>query len=275
MHARLTASARVLTVRSAPVMARLILEISGLDNVVRLEASDSMAMNRRLASTRASRSNNETIDAALLRLTELVDAAVEGADGVSLTLERDGRLSTVAATNNTVLTMDAHQYETGEGPCLSAAAEGHSFQIESLADEARWPAFVPRALEEGIASILSTPLLTAERPLGALNIYSNTERAFGPHQHDLAALFAAQASGILADAGAEASDEEMDKRISDALIARQTIARAQGVLMAREHISAHNAAAAIHRSARAAKVAVATHADAIVESTHDASESDR
>jgi ANTAR domain len=117
--------------------------------------------------------------------------------------------------------------------------------------------------------------MTAERPLGALNIYSNTARAFGPHQHELATLFAAQASGILADAGADASEEEMDKQISEALIARRTIARAQGVLMEREHISADDAAAAIHRSARAAKVAVARHADAIVDSTHDVSDSDR
>jgi anti-anti-sigma factor len=267
-----------LTVRSAPAMTRLILELSGLDKVVQLAASESIAVSalsagRSAGSIRASRSNDDSIDAALRRVTELVDATVDGADGVSVTLHRNGRLSTVAATNDTVMSMDDHQYETGEGPCLSAAAKGRWFEIESLADEARWPAFVPRALEQGIASILSTPLMTAERPLGALNIYSNTERAFGAHERDLARLFAAQAAGILADAGADAPDEELDKRISDALIARQTIARAQGVLMERDHISADNAAAEIHRSARAARVAVARHAGAIVDSTHDASDS--
>lgn len=272
--ARLAASNRILTVRSAPAMTRLILEITGLDEAVHFDGPQlAVASGRRTErssrSIRAKGSNEEAIDAALRRLTGLVGATVDGADGVSITLQRDGRLSTVAASNDTVLKMDGHQYETGEGPCLSAAAEGHSFEIDSLAGETRWPVFVPLALEEGIASILSTPLMTAERPLGALNIYSNTERVFGPHQHDLAALFAAQASGILADAGADTSDEAMDKRISDALVARRTIARAQGVLMEREHISADDAAALIHQSARAAKVAVARHAGAIVESTSD------
>ena len=58
---------------------------------------------------------------------------MDGADGVSVTLERNGRLATVASSNDTVMRMDDHQYETGEGPCLSAAAEGHWFHIESLA----------------------------------------------------------------------------------------------------------------------------------------------
>jgi anti-anti-sigma factor len=277
ISARLATLNRVLAVRSAPAMTRLILEITRLDELVRLEATDGVAVNRELIkqssrSIRARGPKDETIEAALRRLTELVGATVDGADGVSITLERGGRLSTVAASNDTVMRMDDHQYETGEGPCLSAAGEGLSFTIESLAGETRWPAFVPRALEEGIASILSTPLMAAERPLGALNIYSNTERAFGPHQHELAALFAAQASGILADAGADAPDKEMDKRISDALIARQTIARAQGVLMEREHISADQAAASIHQSARTTKIPVARHAKVIVDSTSEISD---
>jgi GAF domain-containing protein len=86
---------------------------------------------------------------------------------------------------------------------LAAAAEGRWFHVESLAEENRWPEFIPRAIEGGIASILSTPLMVATRPVGALNIYSNAERAFRPAEQELAALFATQASGILTDAGVE------------------------------------------------------------------------
>ena len=173
----------------------------------------------------------------------------------------------MASTNDTVLLMDDHQYATGEGPCLAAAAEGHWFHSESLAEEDRWPAFVPRAIEEGIASILSTPLMTAERAVGALNIYSNTERAFGPRQQELAALFASQASGILIDAGADVVDEELGKRILEGLLARETIARAEGVLMARDHVSAEQRRRHAPPGARTAEVAVLKHAAEIVAST--------
>jgi len=286
--ARLAQSSGVLTMRAAPRQTRRILEITGLEDLVRLEdafnangttlgaeqrANDNsfavVAKPAELAADLArvgSKPTNDIIDAALRLVTVLAGATVGGADGVSVTLERHGRLSTVASTNETIQLMDDHQYETGEGPCLAAAAEGHWFHSESLADEERWPTFVPRAIEEGIASILSTPLMNATRPMGALNIYSNTERAFGPHEQELAALFASQASGILIDAGADAIDEELGARILDGLRSREIIARAEGVLMARQHVTAERAAAALHRDARTAQIAVLQHATAIVAS---------
>lgn len=288
VSARLATSSRVLIVRSAPRMTRRILELTQVSDLIRLEAFvpnvaalgaeqrkgdhsrvvDSRPIDLSAQLLRAdSKSSDEVIDAALRRVVTLVGATMEGADGVSVTLERNGSLSTVASSNDTVLEMDHHQYETGEGPCLSAAAEGHWFHIESLANETRWPVFVPLAMDEGIASILSTPLMTAERPLGALNIYSNTERAFAAPQQEVAALFASQASAILADAGV--FDDQMSKPLADALLARQTIARAQGVLMARTNITPDHAAAAIYRSARTAGVTVAYQAATIVASTHD------
>jgi signal transduction protein with GAF and PtsI domain len=172
----------------------------------------------------------------------------------------------VASSNDTILKMDEHQYDSGEGPCLSAAAGGRWFHSESLADEDRWPTFVPLAIDEGIASILSSPLMDDSRPMGALNIYSNTERAFGPHEQELAALFAEQASGILVDAGAHTTDEQLGKRILDGLLSREVIARAEGVLMARQHLDAKGATAMLHRAARTAQVPVLTHATAIVSS---------
>jgi anti-anti-sigma factor len=277
ISARLSTSSHALIVRSAPAMTRRILYITRLNTVVRLETQMPRVANidaAELASTRVGLTPNlALIDAALRRVTELVSATIGGADGVSITLERDGQLATVAASNETVMIMDGHQYETGEGPCLSAAAHGRGYHIDSLATETRWPEFVPLALEQGIASIMSTPLMTIERPLGALNIYSNAERIFGPQQQELASLFASHASAILTDSGA--TDEQMNTRLADALVTRQTIARAQGVLMARENISADGAAASIHRSARTAGVDVALQAATIVASTHNDTSSEK
>ncbi len=106
------------------------------------------------------------------------------------------------------------------------------------------------------------------RPItGALNIYSSTARAFGPHQQELAALFATQASSILVQAGGDRTDEELDRRISTALAAREVIAQAQGVLMAHQAITAEKAAAMLRWSARSGEITVATVAARIVDST--------
>lgn len=290
---RLITSGRMLTVRSAPSMTLRLLEMTRMDEIFRLDpchvkgavqdaepfAGDQPASVERLRANLggglgrvSAQSNNAVIDAALRLVVVLAGATVDGADGASVTLERNGHMTTVASSNDTVLRMDDHQYETGEGPCLAAAAQGHRFHSESLAEETRWPAFVPRAMEEGIASILSTPLMTAERSIGALNIYSNSERAFGPDQLELAALFASQASGILVDAGGEVTDQ-MAERIADALLAREVIAQAQGVLMLREHVTPYHAAATLYRAARAAETTVRQHAAAIVASAHIDNES--
>ncbi len=223
----------------------------------------------------AAPTSTKVIDAALQLVTVLATATVDGADGVSVTIARGGHMVTAASSNDTVLRMDQHQYRTGQGPCLAAASQGHWFHVESLADEERWPEFVPLALNEGIASVLSTPLLVADRPLGALNIYSTTDRAFGLEQQELAALFATQASTILTDAGVDLVNADFASRISEALRSREMIAFAQGVVMARSHVGATEAAAMLHRSARTAELSVLEQATQLVASARDVDDTSR
>lgn len=219
-----------------------------------------------LARVGAIPATNEVIDAALRLVVNLAEKTVQGANGVSVSLERHGTLRTVAASNDTILEMDRHQYESGEGPCVAAAAEGHEFHIESLAKETRWPTFVPEAIHQGIKSILSTPLIPGGRSIGALNIYSDAERAFGPSQMELAQLFATQASGILADAGAALPDERRSALLADSLQSREVIAQAQGVLMQRTGVSAEDALRSLRLEARDAHRTVREHAQEVVRS---------
>jgi len=199
-----------------------------------------------------------TIDDGLDLVAALAAATVEGADGASVTLQRGGRLVTVASTDDTMLRADHHQYATGEGPCVAAATEGTGFHMSSVATEDRWPAFVPLAAGEGIAAIMSTPLISSGKPVGALNIYSNAHDAFGASQGHVAELLAAQGSGIVSaiDGGTEHR-----RRTTDALLEREVIAQAQGVLMGRHHIGASQADGALHRGARSAERTV--HAEAL------------
>ncbi len=185
--------------------------------------------------------DSDLIDGALRLVVELAHDTVGGADGVSVSLRRHGRLSTVAASDQTVLDMDAQQYATGEGPCVEASIEGRSYLAESLAHEQRWPEFTPRARALGINAILSTPLVTLDRPVGALNIYSRTPSAFAAQDQRLAAKFAAEASTILTDSGVDASDDQRSERIQNALRSRELIAQAQGVMMERHGITEHDA----------------------------------
>ncbi|MBO0730266.1 MAG: anti-sigma factor antagonist [Acidimicrobiaceae bacterium] len=189
----------------------------------------------------------DVIDGVLRLVVALARATVAGADGVSVSLARHGRLTTVAASDETVSAMDSDQYATGEGPCIDASTTGRWFHAESLTEENRWPTFTPKAAALGVNAILSTPLLAADRPIGALNIYSRTAKAFTTNEQELASTFAAQTATILAEAGATVTDQEIAQRVDRALRTRDIIAQAQGVVMDREGLNADEAHATLRR----------------------------
>jgi hypothetical protein len=207
------------------------------------------------------------VDSALGLVVALARATVGGADGVSVSLQRHGRLVTVAASDRTISEMDARQYSTGEGPCVDASIEGLWFHTESLAHESRWPAFTLQALSLGINSILSSPLLVEERPVGALNMYSRTSGAFAPKDQELAATFATEASVVLRDAGVDVTDAQQSRRLCMALETRRIIAQAEGVIMEREGVGADAAYRLLRRFSQRSNRPLYERAQDVVAST--------
>ena len=230
-------------------------------------SAEATGLAHRLLQLAAFPANAEVVDAALRLVVALAHATVKGADGVSVSLSRSGTLTTVAASDDTIRGMDADQYATGQGPCLSAATDGHRIYVESLDSESRWPEFIPRAKERGINSILSMPLLTAGRPLGALNIYSNRAGALSDPEQALATLCAQQASDLLASATVDVSAEDLSIRLRDALQVRQTVTMAIGVVITREGISPDDAHARLLQSSHQSAIPLQEQARAIVAST--------
>jgi anti-anti-sigma factor len=211
--------------------------------------------------------NPDVVDGALRFVVELARASVGGADGVSVSLRRHGVLSTVAASDQTILAMDADQYATGEGPCVEASVEGRWFHAESLDAETRWPAFTPRARELGIKAILSSPLRAFDEPVGALNIYSRTAEAFEIEDQAAAARFAQQASALLSDALAGVSDAQMGQRFQDALRSREVITLAKGIIMEREGIDEDSSFNALLRLSLYQGIPLRQRAEAVVSSS--------
>ena len=276
---RLAGVGAVLAIRSPSAMIAHLLDLGGFGGRVRLEqpgpgtagaaihrhrlgpedevrspgpgprgAASLLEMVPQLPRVTAVPAENDVVDGVLRLVVNLARATVGGADGVSVSLRRHGRLSTVAATDQTISDMDADQYDTGEGPCVDASMEGRWFHAEALVDETRWPTFVPRARTLGINAILSSPLLAGARPVGALNIYSRTAAAFTPADRELAATFASGASVILTDVGAGVGSDELADRFTEALERRAVISQAQGVIMALRGLSAEAAYGVLLRS---------------------------
>ena len=282
---------RTLSIRSPSGVVRRLLDLLGPPGVALLEGpqavgtvsvgSQAWADAARLAAAvtdlapnaaprgaLTSSDGDEGVDAALRLVVALARAAVGGADGASVSLRRHDRLATVAASDDTVLAMDADQYSTGQGPCVEASTVGRRFHSDSLDAETRWPAFAPKARALGIKAIVSSPLLVADRPVGALNIYSRAAEAFTPRDQDLAALFAAEASTLLADAGPIPGSPSRSAWFSEALETRQIIALAQGVLMERNSIDELEAYRTLRRFSTRTSQPLRERAEDVVASSH-------
>jgi GAF domain-containing protein len=221
-----------------------------------------------LSEATAVHSNDVYVASALRLVVALAQVTVGGADGASVSLQRHGRLGTVAASDQTVSDMDANQYATGEGPCVDASVAGRRFHAESLEEETRWPAFTPKARALGIGSILSSPLLDQGGPVGALNIYSKTASAFGPKDQELAARFAVEASNLLSDVRVQATnDDQRSRRLHGALRTREIIAEAHGVIMERENVLETDAFAMLRRFSQTSNRPLLERAEDVVAST--------
>jgi anti-anti-sigma factor len=125
---QLNNSGRQLIVQAPPAPIRRLFEITGLTEFLGVEVPPpTSALVQALALAAAEPLTRGLLDAALKSVVTMAQAVVGGADGASITMPRQGRLSTVAASNDVVLDMDTDQYDSGQGPCLDAASLGERF----------------------------------------------------------------------------------------------------------------------------------------------------
>jgi anti-anti-sigma factor len=285
---RLAESGGALTIRAPSQFVLRLLDIVGMSGLVRIEPlapeeirmvsqeelqgfgiggkSRPSALTHQLREIASIPAGDDLIAAALRLVVALASVTVGGADGVSVSLRRHGQLATVAASDHTILAMDANQYETGEGPCIDASVRGQKFHAESLETETRWPDFTPKARALGINAILSSPLQSRDVSVGALNIYSFTPAAFSPKDQELASVFASEASLILTEAGVEITDAQLDERLGEALRTRTVIAMAQGMIMQRDNLSEDDAYTTLRRFSVESGQLLREHAGEIVAS---------
>ena len=153
------------------------------------------------------------------------------ADHVGITLLVDGKLKTSIFTHPEVPDIDQAQYRTGEGPCVDAYRNGTTYIIESTREAGRWQEFRDSAARHGVLSTMSLPMITHDGPIGALNMYAETEAAFVEDDLDVGELFASQAAFLLANAQAYWDARTLSENLEQAMVSRASIEQAKGMIM--------------------------------------------
>ena len=207
----------------------------------------------------------EDLAKTLERISGLVCKSLEGCDGAGLTLIEDSKPITAAASDEYALALDGEQYKFGEGPCLQAIVDHEVYVVEDTEAETRWPKFIAGAKDKGLRSSLSIPLSTHSPSPGALNMYSNSPRAFDDKSRQIAQLFADQAAVAISNAHIYTNALRLTRQLKDAVATREIIGKAIGILIERERITPEQAFEMLKKTSQESNVKLRDIAERIVE----------
>lgn len=166
----------------------------------------------------------------LAAIVASVTDTVPGAEQAGVSLREGKLLQTVASTSDLTKRINNIEQELDEGHCLQALLDHHSYRIDDMSQDTRWPRFAAAAEAHGVRSMLGYKLFTSGRNLGALDLYSSKRNAFDADSEVIGELFAAHAAIALLGSTQQAEWQT-------ALNSRDTIGMAKGILMQRERLS--------------------------------------
>ena len=201
------------------------------------------------------------LDQTLSRITAAAVESLPETDYASITiLHADGRLETVAPTNELLWGVDAAQYDLREGPCYEAACDAVHVASPDLARDERFPRYAVSAVAAGLRAQAGIRLFDAPKSRGALNLYAEKVGAFS----DLGALgelFRLQA-GMAIDYAREIHN------LREAVRSRTVIGTAVGIVMERYHLTDERAFAFLTRLSQDGNVKLREIARRLIAATH-------
>src|SRR4051794_16021819 len=197
------------------------------------------ALARRLAEAARSLQGRESPQQVMDGVVHLARAMVPGAEEATITMVGEDRhCYSAAATSEFARGFDVLQDETGEGPCLDAIWQQETVRVDDLASDPRWPVLGPRAAERGIGSMLCLQLFVHRDTLGALDLLAHAASAFTDESEHVGLLLASHAAIAAADA-------HHFENVTSALVNRDVIGQAKGILMERFKITSDQAFAVL------------------------------
>ena len=194
-----------------------------------------------------------SVDDVLLRIAEAAVSTVAGCRMASITLSGLSGYRTAASTAPAATEVDHAQYQTSQGPCLDAVDEPMVY-AESFPDD-RWPALASRPTQSGVRSALSYRLATARSGSagsrgGSLNSYGVTPKAFDDAAQEIGLILAAHASVAAQVVDERSTLEDLGRGLQEALLSRDVIGQAKGVLMERLKIKPEDAFDLLRRASQ-------------------------
>jgi GAF domain-containing protein len=187
---------------------------------------------QRMAELARTLAQDRTLDSILAEVTAAAVATIPGVATAGILLVKPGGgFDSLATTSELPHQLDILQMTFGEGPCVQAALADTIVRTDDFREETRWPKYAPAAVEIGVLSGLSFKLYTGERTAGALNLFGFHPRVWDSDAETVGSVLAAHAAAAIA------ASLETDQ-LKAALLTRDRIGQAKGIIMERFKVDA-------------------------------------
>jgi GAF domain-containing protein len=135
--------------------------------------------------------DQRTLGTALASIAEAATVSVPGCDAATIAISIEGRPATAAMTARVALELDMVQYDTQDGPCLTAFRTMSTLRLDIVEAGEAFPHFAAAARSRGVRAVLSLPATWGGEVVATLNLYSRTG-PFDETAESIAKLLAAQ-----------------------------------------------------------------------------------
>ena len=211
--------------------------------------------------------SQRTLGGVLAGIAEAATVSVPGCDAASIAISIQGRPATAAVTARVALELDMVQYDTSDGPCLTAFRTLSTLRIDLVEEGDAFPHFAVAARRAGVRSVLSVPATWGPEVVATLNLYSRTG-PFDESAESIAAVLAAQVAIAVSRspefAAARAVVEEAQRNAND----DAQVNLATGLLMVNEACTAEQAQGLLHQAAAHDEQTILQIAQRIIEQHH-------
>jgi hypothetical protein len=177
-------------------------------------------------------------------------------------LRRNGKLATVAASDDLAARIDDLERRVEQGPCVDAI-EGEVPHVDAdLRTASAWPELARVVVESTpVRGVMGFRLLIGEHKVGALNLFTDTPGAFTTAAAGQASVLAAFAS-VTVTAVSRGEDIET---LRTGLVSNPEIGKAIGLMMEMENLSADEAFELLRRTSQQFNLKVADLARTLVD----------
>ena len=170
---------------------------------------------------------DRTLDAVLSEVTAAAVELIPGVDTAGILLvKKHGEFDSLATTSELPHQLDILQMTFEEGPCVQAALADTIVRTADFRTETRWPKYSPAVVEIGVLSGLSFKLYTGDRTAGALNLFGFKPRSWDTDAESIGSILAAHAAAAIVAT-------QQEQQLKAALLSRDRIGQAKGIIMER------------------------------------------